>query len=291
MNAVKHSGGWGVPARPSAPLCCAQDVAVALSARTPRSFLAAGYPLQSLTRDFVVTCAFMFAAIGPVDVSAQGEELHAVQINEAYTWRTSSQAILDSVYLDLAPVSSSSHRTLIRISFPGRIIDLVSDDDSTFSGTLTLETTEYRYFKAEWGEESRPFQRLYRKEPIETAASTVLARDLLQSGQDTLLTDSLITGWAQRILDCWSMLYWFKIGERRIEQSFYCAHGQNDSLPEKRILLSNYERVTQAVHLKERYEAFTSSLPGGTYSRDGFIMMTKPKTKRNKSKAPRAGTP
>jgi hypothetical protein len=49
MNAVKHSGGWGVPARPSAPLCCAQDVAVALSAASPR--FAAGFPLQSLTRN------------------------------------------------------------------------------------------------------------------------------------------------------------------------------------------------------------------------------------------------
>jgi hypothetical protein len=41
MNALKHSGCLGVPlAKPQ----------VALSARTPRSFVAAGYPLQSLTR-------------------------------------------------------------------------------------------------------------------------------------------------------------------------------------------------------------------------------------------------
>ena len=50
MNAVKHSGCWGVPVRPSAPLCCAQDVAVALSAPSPRAgYRAAGFPLQSLT--------------------------------------------------------------------------------------------------------------------------------------------------------------------------------------------------------------------------------------------------
>ena len=50
MNAVKHSGGWGVPAR---------RLAVALSAASPR--FAAGFPLQSHTR--LVHCAFSFFLI------------------------------------------------------------------------------------------------------------------------------------------------------------------------------------------------------------------------------------
>ncbi len=254
---------------------------VALSASSPRC--AAGFPLQSLTRNHALTCALLFAATGPLDVSAQNEGLHTMKLNEAYTWRTSSQAILDSIYLGLDPVSSTSHRTFIRISFPGQIIDLVSHGDSAFLGTLTQETTEYRSVKAEWGDDSQPFQRIYQREPIDTTTATALASQLLQSGQDTLATDSLVPGWAHRITDCWSMMYWFKIGERYVEQDFYCVHGQNDSLPEKRILISNYDRITQALHLKERYDAFTSSLPGGTYSRDGFVMMWKPKTKKPKT--------
>jgi hypothetical protein len=50
MCHTERSRGVGVPARPSAPLCCAQDVAVALYVPSPRSFLAAGFPLRSLTR-------------------------------------------------------------------------------------------------------------------------------------------------------------------------------------------------------------------------------------------------
>jgi hypothetical protein len=42
MNAVKHSGDWGVPAR---------RLAVALSATSPRAdHRAVGFPLQSLTQ-------------------------------------------------------------------------------------------------------------------------------------------------------------------------------------------------------------------------------------------------
>ena len=59
MNAVKHSGCWGVPAR---------RLAVALSATSPR--FAAGFPLQSLTRNaksksaWPMLCAFIVIAAG-----------------------------------------------------------------------------------------------------------------------------------------------------------------------------------------------------------------------------------
>ena len=57
MNAMKHSGGWGVPAR---------RLAVALSARTPRSFVAVGYPLQSLTRNAPSDPLGRFGRKGPL---------------------------------------------------------------------------------------------------------------------------------------------------------------------------------------------------------------------------------
>jgi|GEM_PF-3665830 hypothetical protein len=52
-----HLIGWGVPAR---------RLAVALSARTPRSFLAVGYPLQSLTRDLPSPPLGRFGRKGPL---------------------------------------------------------------------------------------------------------------------------------------------------------------------------------------------------------------------------------
>jgi hypothetical protein len=41
-----------------------KSLGVALSARTPRSFLAAGYPLQSLTRGSRLLIAFLLGAVG-----------------------------------------------------------------------------------------------------------------------------------------------------------------------------------------------------------------------------------
>jgi YD repeat-containing protein len=78
MNAVKHSGCWGVPARPSAPLCCAQDVAVALSAKTRADHRAAGFPLQSLTRNAVLilalclTCGLWAQLLKPYRFMSEG---------------------------------------------------------------------------------------------------------------------------------------------------------------------------------------------------------------------------
>ena len=127
-----------------------------------------GFPLRSLTRSHVLTCALLFAFACSFEVRAQDGALHVVKLNEAYTWLTSTPATLDSIYLGLDPTSSSSHRTFIRISFPGQVIDLISDNDSAFWGTLTQETTEYRSIKTEWGDDSQPFQRLYQKEPLDT---------------------------------------------------------------------------------------------------------------------------
>ena len=74
MNAVKHSGachsersrGVGVPARPSAPLRCAQDVAVALSAKTRADYRAAGFALRSLTRNAPSDPLGRFGRKGPL---------------------------------------------------------------------------------------------------------------------------------------------------------------------------------------------------------------------------------
>ena len=67
MNAVKHSGCWGVPAR---------RLAVALSATSPRAdYRAVGFPLQSLTRS---------ATSDPLGHFGQKSPLIVLDIIESY---------------------------------------------------------------------------------------------------------------------------------------------------------------------------------------------------------------
>jgi hypothetical protein len=99
MNAVKHSGGClGLPA----PKC----VAVALSAASPRSFLAMGFPLRSLTRNAAsrMTCAVLSClVIGAATVTAQNgisgncDYPDRMELNKPYVFITSNDTMSQTV--------------------------------------------------------------------------------------------------------------------------------------------------------------------------------------------------
>lgn len=168
---------------------------------------------------------------------------------------------------------------------PGQVIDLSSINDSTFQGTLVRYIWEYREVKKDWGKEHEPYRYVFVKDSIDANLATNLGQFLMKSGLDTLAHDSLIAGWSNGWTDCWSFEYQWKNDDRLIERDYYCSSNQNDTIPEKRVIMSSYERIKTELDLKARYETFTALLPGGTYSHDGFIMLLKSKSPRKRNKA------
>jgi hypothetical protein len=207
------------------------------------------------------------------------QELRTSFIGEIDFLTNAPRWVRDSIHYELPPLPSTRHHTSMRISLPGQIIDLYSDDNKVFFGSITQSMIEYQEVKAEWGDgkDTEPYRYVYRTEPIDTATATEVARHILHSGQDTLRTDGLIPGWRFGILDGWAMDVEFNICGWYTQQSYYCFGNQPGSIPEKHILVGNYEHLDRALDLTERYQRFTDDLPAGIYSRYGYLKLYKPK--------------
>lgn len=202
---------------------------------------------------------------------SQSNDLHKIEIDTGFTWRNSTAAERDSFYLNLPVVRNTSFKTHIRISLVGQRIDLVSDDNKQFSGTLTNSTTEYKTVKTEFGDSYEAFRIVSNKVLLDSSICSLIASKIIESGQPYIPTDSLIPSWNKWFLHCASADFQIKLKSNYVEQYYYCPWSQPDSTEFKDIIVSNYSLLNGSLRLDVYYETFEGLLEKGkTYSKDSY---------------------
>ncbi|MFK7907667.1 MAG: hypothetical protein AB8B69_21190 [Chitinophagales bacterium] len=200
--------------------------------------------------------------------------LKSTRIDTNYTWKNSTLIERNHFYLKLPVVEKSQYKTHFRISLTGQIIDFFSEDSISFKGILTNEIIEYKETETKWGKGSEKYQIVYQTQELDESLSTQLAKQIIESGQVAIPTDSLIEGWNDGYLHCKSIDFQFKIDEFYKELSFSCTNNQLDSIRFKSIILSNEELLKNELDLETKYIEFKNLLPKGkTYSKDGYKML------------------
>jgi len=205
-------------------------------------------------------------------ILGQDSSLKVIKLDNRYTWRTTTCSIFDSIYFNLPVIENTKFTTYIRVSSDGQIVDLFSNDNLIFQGTVTNRITKYKTVKTEWGKSNVESQYFYRTQQLDTNTSTRLANYLLNSGLDTIPTDSLIPSWTKGFFDCSGLNYQIKNKGVFSIKIFRCPWGQNDTSDYKKVVISDYEFIEKNLDLNNRYELFMDLLPPGIYSNDGFIM-------------------
>lgn len=214
---------------------------------------------------------FLFLSL---QVIAQDFPLQATSIDTNYTWSNSTLAERNYFYLRLPILKKTEYKTYFRVSLSGQTIDFFSKDNISFNGILTNHIIEYKDIETKWGKGSERHQIVYQTQELDSSLSTKLANQIIQSGQATIPTDSLIKNWNNQYLHCKCVDFQFKIGNDYKETSFSCPQNQSDSMDFKSIILSNLELLEKELELEIRYNEFTKLLPKGkTYSRDGYRLM------------------
>ena len=130
----KRDRGLGVPAR---------RLAVALSACTPRSFLAAGYPLRSLTRILLLTLGVVWAKTATCQTEQGKQSSTIIRAELRKLPVVDSSALVKFIPLTYAPVGSNLTDTLI-------VTGIISEQSSAgvfcgvicHSGTIKIEVTQ-----------------------------------------------------------------------------------------------------------------------------------------------------
>lgn len=206
---------------------------------------------------------------------SQEGKLKIVTEDPRYTWRTHSKSDLDSFYFELPKVNKSHFSTHFRISFTGQIIDLYSNNNSEFKGSLTnIAITNKKLNSSEGQEQKGKTQFIFQVKPIDKQILSQVANHILKSGQDSIPTDTLIKSWNKYFLHCNSIRFEFKINGEYSEQNFHCPWGQNDSLIYKKTIVSNYKYLLKELNLELLYRQFIDELPKGrSYSKDGYMWM------------------
>lgn len=219
---------------------------------------------------FIILSFLLFSLQG----IAQNFPLKSTRLNNNYTWRNSTLAERQHYYLELPMVQNSDYKTHLRVILIGQIIDFFSADNLSFKGTLTNKIIEYKSSKNKRSRESEEFQIVYHTQKLDSSVSTLLANQLLKSGQYDIPTDSLIKDWNHGYLHCESIDFHFKIDNSYKEKSFSCPWNQSDSIDFKAVILSNLRLLEKELSLEARYNRFESLLKRGiTYSRDGYRLM------------------
>lgn len=203
---------------------------------------------------------------------SQSNDLHKIEVDTGFTWQNSTASERDSFYLNLPVVRNTSFKTHIRVSLLGQRVDLVSNNNKQFSGTLTNTITKYKTAEKENGGTYDEFQVVSNKIQLDSSISSFVASRIIESGQSTYPTDSLIHSWNGRYLHCSSINFQFNINGNFVEQSYYCPWSQAETIELKDIIVSNYNLLEEQFQLKTKYNDFNNLLEkGNTYSKDGYL--------------------
>ncbi len=204
----------------------------------------------------------------------QIETLESVLYSEEFNQCNTTAEIFDSVYFNLPKISTSPYKSHIRLNDKGRIYDLYCDENQVYSGVFVAFTYEYRYRKIENSDREQSYihQIFFKKYQLD---SLLVKRAFEYVDSIKLLdvpTDTLILNWQKGFLHCDGLLFESSMNNIITRSIFSCPWGQNDSLPEKHIVLSTLSKFSILFDSKEKYKALESQLPmNATYSNDGYL--------------------
>ncbi|NOQ25668.1 MAG: hypothetical protein GQ564_09945 [Bacteroidales bacterium] len=208
--------------------------------------------------------------------TGQVNNLQTKRINDEYSWRTLSNAQLDSFYFNLQPIQQSNYKVHLRISLTGQIVDLYSSNINVFQGSLTNYISEYKSVKDKsiGYEQSKQYQYIFEKLILNPAVVEQMVQRIIKTGQPEIPTDTLITAWNHLFLHCNTLNFEFNQNGKYCQQSFHCPWGQEDTVQFRNIILENYNSLKAEFQLDSLYKEFETKLTKGkTYSKDGHIMM------------------
>lgn len=179
----------------------------------------------------------------------------------------------DSLEVPLTDIKNSDYVFYFRLLLSGQIVELYSQDNEIYSGEIINSIKEYSQIKIEGEYRTKATKLFTEKETIESSKATFLAQQIIESGQLSIPTDTLIETWTRWYLHCGSLNFEIKNDGKYFEQSFHCPWSQPDSAEFKDVILSNYNLLKRELKLDSIYQSFWSQLPKGkTYSRSGYGM-------------------
>lgn len=179
----------------------------------------------------------------------------------------------DSLSIDIVDIQKTPFTFYFRLLLSGQIIDIFSQDNKKFYGEITNSVKEYKSIKINDEYRTKAVKIYKEKVEINTLASSLIAHQILNSGQASIPTDSLISSWTKWYFHCGNLNFEIKKDSSYVKQSFHCPWSQPDSVEFKEIILSNYNFILQNLNLDSVYQNFWSQLPKGkTYSRSGYKM-------------------
>jgi len=179
----------------------------------------------------------------------------------------------DSLEVALIDIEKSDYVFYFRLLLSGQTIEIYSQDNETFDGIIINSIKEYNQIKIEGDYRTKATKLYTDKVLIESSKATSLAHQIIESGQFSIPTDTLIETWTRWYLHCGSLKFELKNYKKYFEQSFHCPWSQPDSVEFKDVILSNYYLLKQELKLDSIYQNFWSQLPKGkTYSRSGYGM-------------------
>jgi len=179
----------------------------------------------------------------------------------------------DSLEVQLIDIEKSKYVFYFRLFLSGQTIEIFSQDNETFSGKIINSIKEYNQVKVEGMDRTKAIKLYSEEVPIESIKAAALAHQIIESGQFSIPTDTLIENWTRWYLHCGNLNFEIKKDGKYLEQSFHCPWRQADSIKYKDVILSNYDLLIQELKLDSIYQNFWSQLPKGkTYSRSGYGM-------------------
>lgn len=218
---------------------------------------------------FLLFCSSVFAQPGA---------MHTVLINKEFEKGNHTPEQFDSAYFGLPNPIHSKYKSYIRITVPRGTIDLYSQDNKHFNGTLLNSIIQDREKKDRDTKliEYNGYKYFYQITMLDSAACTKVATQLLASGQDTLPDSDSIKSWHRGWFDCNSYIYFqFYRQGKYININYNCISGQDSTVQYYNIINSNKTLIYKQFKLYDNYNSFTSKLPQGcTYADNGIQLYT-----------------
>lgn len=179
----------------------------------------------------------------------------------------------DSLEVPLIDIKKSDYVFYFRLLLSGQTVEIYSQDNETYDGEIINSIKEYNQIKVEDEYRTKATKLYSEKVPIESSKAATIAHQIIESGQFSIPTDTLIETWTRWYLHCGSLNFEIKNDGKYLEQSFHCPWSQPDSVKFKDVILSNYDLMKRELKLDSIYQSFWSHLPKGkTYSRSGYGM-------------------
>lgn len=179
----------------------------------------------------------------------------------------------DSLEVPLIDIEKSDYVFYFRLLQSGQTVEIYSQDYESYDGEIINSIKEYNQIKVEDEYRTKATKLYSEKVPIESSKATYIAHQIIESGQFSIPTDTLIQTWTRWYLHCGSLNFEIKNDGKYLKQSFHCPWSQQDSVEFKDVIISNYDLLKRELKLDSIYQSFRLQLPKGkTYSRSGYGM-------------------